>query len=115
MNSNLLYSFGRMFPDCSLATVEKIFSSSSWSWSESGITDAGQLLMLDGLVLHSADAAYSVCSLAEILEPNVPPKYFLSQRACQGILRRAEKRGVSVPPLLLQALAQVAQGTNETS
>ena len=43
-------------------------------------------------------------SLSQILEANVPEKYYLSSRACQGILRRAEARGKKLPPLLDQAL-----------
>jgi hypothetical protein len=33
----------------------------------------------------------------------------LSSKACAGILRRAEKRGKELPPLLLEALMQVAK------
>ena len=33
-----------------------------------------------------------------------PPKYFLSARACEGILRRAEARGKKLPAPLLNAL-----------
>jgi hypothetical protein len=54
---------------------------------------------------------YSVCSLGEILESSVAPKYSLSPTACAGILRRAEKRGRSLPPSLHEALAHVAQMT----
>lgn len=46
----------------------------------------------------------SVCSLSSILEDNVPQKYFLSERACEGILRRSERRGKPLDPLLKQAL-----------
>lgn len=50
-----------------------------------------------------------VCSLSSILETGpVEARYFLSQRACSGILRRAENRGKNLPPQLLQALQQVA-------
>jgi hypothetical protein len=41
----------------------------------------------------------------------VPAKYSLSARAAQGILRRAEKRGRTLPAHLSQALDQVAQTT----
>lgn len=52
-------------------------------------------------------------SLMEILEPplTVPAKYSLSARAAQGILRRAQKRGRTLPPHLQQALAAVAEAT----
>jgi DNA-cytosine methyltransferase len=42
------------------------------------------------------------------IEPHVAPKYYLSPRACRGILRRATKRGRTLPPALEQALRSVA-------
>ena len=53
------------------------------------------------------------CSLSQILEENVPAKYFLSPRACAGILRRAAKRGKALPPLLEQALRAVCESTEQ--
>ena len=47
--------------------------------------------------------------LSEILEVQVPPKYYLSQKACLGILRRAAARGKKLPPLLKKALEQQAE------
>ena len=113
MNYNLTSLFGRMCPDFSLAEMDEIFSASSLNWTGSGILDAGQCLTLSSLALHSADSAYSVCSLAEILEPSAAPKYYLSPRACRGILRRAEKRGRELPPQLQQALAIMADQAHE--
>lgn len=46
----------------------------------------------------------SVCSLSSILEDNVPDGYFLSEKACRGILRRSEEKGKPLDPLLKQAL-----------
>ncbi len=57
------------------------------------------------------DAA--VCLLSQVLEPSVSSKYFLSAKACAGILRRAEKRGKALPTMLLDALRVVAAGSNE--
>lgn len=51
-----------------------------------------------------------VCSLFSVLETvSIPPKYYLSSKACAGILRRAEKRGKTLPATLSLALMQVAQ------
>lgn len=67
---------------------------------------------------HAASAALSprddaVCGLSDILETgDVPLRYFLTAKACQGILRRAEKRGKSLPPLLQQALGEVARSSD---
>lgn|GEM_PF-3327773 len=47
-------------------------------------------------------------SLSSILETDVPPKYYLSPKACLGILRRAEKRGKKLPPVLEMALKEQA-------
>lgn len=44
--------------------------------------------------------------LSQILEENPHPKYFLSAKACQGILRRAERCGKELPPILKAALIQ---------
>jgi hypothetical protein len=43
-------------------------------------------------------------TLSSILEENVPEKYYLSARACEGILRRAERRGKQLPQMLKEAL-----------
>ena len=53
------------------------------------------------------------CSLSDILEAhgNVPQRYFLSAKACRGILKRAEKRGRTLPPLLQTALEQALAQT----
>lgn len=51
-----------------------------------------------------------VCSLSEILETGpVDRRYFLSPKACAGILRRAEDRGKELPTTLRQALQAVAE------
>ena len=54
---------------------------------------------------HSGAGA---CFLSAILEENAPDKYSLSPKACVGILRRAERRGKDLPPLLKAALMQQA-------
>ena len=46
----------------------------------------------------------SVSSLSSILEDNVQEKYFLSERACEGILRRSDERGKPLADLLVIAL-----------
>ena len=44
--------------------------------------------------------------LSWILEGDAPEKYSLSPKACAGILRRAERRGKALPPMLKTALEQ---------
>jgi hypothetical protein len=51
-----------------------------------------------------------VCSLSDVLETgDVPQRYFLSAKACAGILRRAEKRGKQLPEQLHAALLAVSE------
>jgi hypothetical protein len=52
-----------------------------------------------------------VCSLSDVLEAGpIPEKYFLSPRACAGMLRRAEQRGKTLPPTLRAALEDGLRG-----
>ncbi|MEP1521991.1 hypothetical protein [Ascidiaceihabitans sp.] len=54
-----------------------------------------------------------VCSLSSILEVgSIPQRFYLSAKACAGILRRAEKRRKSLPQALRQALVAVVEKTN---
>lgn len=47
---------------------------------------------------------------------NTAPKYYLSEKACLGILRRAEKRGKELPEILKTALIrQVQRMSNATT
>ena len=47
-------------------------------------------------------------SLSAILQDTVPEKYFLSEKACLGIIRRSQKRGKTLPPVLENALVEQA-------
>jgi len=50
------------------------------------------------------------CFLSDVLQDgNIQQKYYLSPKACQGILRRAEKRGKKLPNQLYQALLTVSK------
>ena len=79
--------------------------SSFKGWRNSGIYRPGECLTLNTLEWPK-DAA--VCSLSDILEMDVPRKYYLSPRAARGILRRAAKRGRKLPTQLERALTELA-------
>jgi hypothetical protein len=54
-------------------------------------------------------------TLSQILEETPLQKYYLSEKACLGILKRAEKRGKELPEILRRALiAQAARMSNAT-
>ena len=50
-------------------------------------------------------------TLSQILMEGVPEKYYLSPKACQGILRRASSRGKTLPTVLQKALEKQAKLT----
>lgn len=54
-------------------------------------------------------------SLSQILQVGVPRKYYLSPKACLGILRRASARGKELPPVLKEALERQATETEASS
>lgn len=47
--------------------------------------------------------------LSWILEDNVLEKYYLSARACEGILSRASRRGKALPEILRTALLDMIE------
>src|SRR5215471_1940289 len=57
-----------------------------------------------------------VCSLSSVLvnPDDIPRTYFLSGRACAGIIRRAAKRGKELPRALMLALQQGADSVRST-
>ena len=56
--------------------------------------------------------AVVVSRLSQILEETPHPKYNLTAKACQGILRRAERRGKDLPKLLKEVLIRQSQGAS---
>ena len=122
-------SAGRMSPACSAAASPKGRTSGS-SWNRSPELQAIPYLSLDltpgagnllgnyewelrspwrggsstlntGPAPPSGDAG---CSLSRILQDNPPRKYYLTRRACLGILRRATERVKPLPSQLHAAL-----------
>jgi hypothetical protein len=102
----------RTYPDCSLATAVGTSESCLERWPTSGTAwHGGFSTHVSSECRSDADGcSSSEPSLTEILQPpqTVPARYSLSARAAQGILRRAEKRGKSLPDHLLAALSTVA-------
>lgn len=106
-------SYGRTSPVSSRWTAGELSPPSSEGWQSAGMvspTECWTLSLCEWTATHApcpSDGA--VCSLSDILATgDVPPRYYLSAKACLGILRRAEKRGKALPPLLRRALEAVA-------
>ena len=84
---------------------------SSGRWLSSGMGSPTECWTLSSSEWPK-DAA--VCSLWDTVETtDVLPRYFLSPKACAGILRRADRRGKELPQPLFLALHSVAQETSE--
>ena len=129
--------FGKMCPEHSVPTEEKI-SEPCWknlpAWNNQTLQfldlrrgadgakpeqslETDGLWLGDSLMLNIGESPKeeSVSRLSWILEDNVPQKYFLSARACQGILTRASRRGKPLPDILRQALLDVIEQAKESS
>ena len=84
---------------------DEILPPSFKGWKSAGMCLDGGFLTLNFSV-SPKDA--KGCGLSHILETgNLSRKFFLSVKACEGILRRAEKRGKALPPMLHTALKEV--------
>ena len=57
----------------------------------------------------------NVSTLSQILQTRVPQRYYLSPKACLGILRRASVRGKELPEILRIALERQAAEEPEGS
>ena len=127
---------GRTYQEPSVATEEKISRPSSRKSSASSSRNAPMCLCLktasgakqDACTTNWADGAllgeYTTHSfgespreenesrLSQILEECAPQRFFLSARACQGILNRANRRGKELPKELKEALLQQASDSS---
>ena len=104
---------GRMSPAYCQVAEDGTLVPSSGDWGNSGmggLTGFSMRNMSEWTVLpEQFPKDEGVCSLSDVLETGeVPQRYFLSAKACKGILRRAEKRGKTLPPQLAHALKAVA-------
>lgn len=100
---------GKMCPEFFQQTEDGTSGHSSGRWTTSGILARGECLTLNTSEFPR-DTVES--SLLDILETgDLPQRFFLSPTACAGILRRAEKRGRTLPKALREALERGAQTT----
>jgi hypothetical protein len=72
-------------------------------------TDGALLTEFSILNTGESPNVVDASTLSSILEVNAPGKYYLSAKACKGILDRVEKRGKVIPPQLKDALERKAR------
>ena len=100
---------GKTSPAFCHRTEDGILEPSSGRWGSWGMGSHTECWTLNGSEWRSDAVA---CSLSDTLETgDIPPRFFLSERACAGILRRAERRGKKLPPDLKLALEAQANLT----
>ena len=98
--------YGRTSPASYPVKEDEILPHYFEGWQNSGMGGRTECLTLSTSEWPSAAV---VCSLSDTLETGiVPQRFFLSDTACRGILRRADKRGKELPEALRLALQQVA-------
>lgn len=61
----------------------------------------GELMMLN---TRESPSPAAESRLSQILEDNPQEKYYLSAKACRGLLKRASRRGKDLPPALKNVL-----------
>jgi hypothetical protein len=109
--SNLAGLSGKMSPVSCHRTEDGTLVPSLGRWKNSGMVSRTECLTLSTSEWPK-DAV--VCSLSDTLETGkLPQRFSLSATACQGILRRADKRGKKLPERLQEALLAVAQGESQ--
>jgi hypothetical protein len=104
---------GKMSPVFCPRTEEGPLAPSSGRWANSGMGSPTECWTLNtcewGDGPEPSRSAGDVSSLSDVLETGpLPPRFSLSAKACSGILRRAERRGKALPPMLKAALEAVA-------
>lgn len=122
--------FGKTYPERSAATKETTSTPCWKNWpalrnqkfqSLDLRTGSGQKPVLSAEIDGALHGELSMLNFGEspsvavesrlswILEDNVPEKYYLSERACQGILNRSSSRGKELPETLHTALLDMIE------
>jgi hypothetical protein len=106
-------SFGKTCREFLVHPEEGILLPSLVGWGNWGMGGPTECLTLNGSeatgTAMPCRSAGDVFSLSDVLETQpLPQRYCLSAKACNGILRRAERRGKKLPEMLKQALEQAS-------
>jgi hypothetical protein len=89
------------------------FETFSGPWPTSGCLTAHGVYSIPG-ISECPSGGDASSSLRDVLLDRVPKRFFLSPRAAAGILRRAEKRGRTLPEALSAALSALAENWEGT-
>ena len=121
-DTDLPPSSSKTYRDSSPAIEGETWQRSSVAWQNSGMAWRTGFSTLATSECPSGDdgSSSSACeaiptTLADVLQPSAPQRFYLSARAAQGILRRAAKRGRMLPTALQQALVALSQPAKNDS
>lgn len=100
-------SYSKTYPVCCQAIPAETWESYSPRWSSAGTASR---IGFSTLSFSESPNDAVECSLSDILQEtkDVPQRFYLSAKACAGILRRSAKRGVMLPSQLRDTLQKVA-------
>ena len=102
--------YGKTCPVSCRATEDGILAPSSGGWKSSG---TGGPIGCWTLNFSESPRDGVECLLSDVLEiSDVPDRFFLSPKACSGTLRRAQRRGKTLPQQLLDALEAGCEKTS---
>ena len=99
----------RKRPMCLCLQKDGLQADASTAWTDDGV-------LLGVYSMHSfgeSPNAAEESRLSQILEEAPHPRYCLSAKACEGILRRANRRGKKLPEMLEQALVYTIEMERE--
>ena len=92
----------RMSPDYSRQIRDAISEQSRLHWPTQGMC-----IWNGACLIRSSSESPNVAvesSLSQVLQTQTDARYLLSEKAASGILRRSERRGRTLPPILREAL-----------
>lgn len=102
--------FGRMSLESCRSKTDGHLELSSESWGNAGMGSPTGFLTLS---ISERPNAVAECSLSAILETgDLPLRYFLSAKACIGIINRAKRRGKTIPQKLHAAMINTIRERN---
>ena len=105
---------GRTSQELCRPTKDEILGQSSVKWLKQGRFSKNTLSWMHNTSESPSDEGACSSSLSLILQSlaDVPTRYYLSPKACEGILRRADRRQKIIPAHMRLILSSAATQTS---
>ena len=104
---------GKMSQELCPQTMDEILGQSSTKWLKQGRVSKNKLCWTRNILESPKEDVGFSWPLALILQQpsDVPTRYYLSAKACEGILRRANRRNKLLPERLQKAFEMVVESS----